>query len=114
MLAMNQALAAHDYHLFIDYNRRFHFVIYNAAGSQYLSTMIGSLWELAERYRYRYLFLKDRAVVIQAEHQAILDACHTRNSKLLRDAIVHHMNQTLAGVRDFILAELNHTQNHNK
>jgi DNA-binding GntR family transcriptional regulator len=106
---MNGVLEQHHYSAFIDYNRRFHFAIYEAAGSQYLANMIASLWELAERYRYRYLFLKDRAATIQAEHQAILDACHARDSKRLRDAIVYHMNQTLAGVRGYLLAEHHNT-----
>ena len=50
--------------------------------------MIASLWDLAERYRYRYVFFKDQGEVIQAEHKAILDACHAQDSKALREAIV--------------------------
>jgi len=106
--AMETALAAHDYEHFTAENRTFHLRIYDAAGSNYLSDMIQSLWVLAERYRYRYLFLKDQARNIQAEHRAILDACHARDRKQLRDAIVDHMNQTLAGVRGYILAGKDH------
>jgi DNA-binding GntR family transcriptional regulator len=106
--AMETALAAHDYERFTAENRAFHLRIYDAAGSNYLSDMIQNLWELAERYRYRYLFLKDQARNIQAEHRAILDACAARDRKILRDAIVDHMNQTLAGVRGYILAGKDH------
>jgi DNA-binding GntR family transcriptional regulator len=83
-------------------NRRFHFTIYDAAGSKYTVNMIQSLWELAERYRYRYVFFKDQGAVIQSEHQQILDACHARDRKKLRDAIVYHMHQTLLGVQKYI------------
>lgn len=103
---MAKSLAEHDYSRFMQANRDFHFIIYDAAGSKYLSNMIGTLWELAQRYRYRYVFFKDQAAVIQKEHQAILDACHERNSKALRDAVVYHMNQTYAGVRDYILTQI--------
>jgi DNA-binding GntR family transcriptional regulator len=57
---MGAALQAHDYHGFMEFNRQFHFVIYDAGGSRYLSNIIANLWELAERYRYRYVFLKDQ------------------------------------------------------
>jgi DNA-binding GntR family transcriptional regulator len=104
MTEMTEAMAAHDYNGFMQANRRFHFIIYDATGSRYLSNMIHSLWDLAERYRYRYMFLKDQAAVIQDEHQEILDACHAHDRKRLRDAIVYHMNQTLEGVRGYILS----------
>ena len=96
------ALEAHDFTAFTQLNRQFHFIIYDAAGSTYLAGMIASLWDLAERYRYRYVFFKDQAAVIQAEHKQILDACHARDPKALREAIIYHMNQTLNGIRSFV------------
>lgn len=105
MIEMGNALNDHDYSDFMRANRDFHFTIYKAAGSHYLLNMIVSLWELAQRYRYRYVFLKDQAAVIQSEHQTILDACHARDSKNLRDAVVYHMNQTYEGVRGYIMSQ---------
>lgn len=99
---MGRALEAHDYGAFTRLNRQFHFLIYDAAGSYHLSNMVSGLWDLAERYRYRYVYLKDQSHVIQAEHKAILDACHARDSKALREAIIYHMNQTLNGIRSFV------------
>ncbi|PJF27194.1 MAG: GntR family transcriptional regulator [Phototrophicales bacterium] len=107
---MDKALRAHDYEVFSQHNRAFHLTIYDTAGSQYLSDMIHSLWELAERYRYRYLFLKDQAEEIQAEHRAILNACYARDRKQLRDAVIYHLNQTLIGVRAYITAEQQHKE----
>jgi DNA-binding GntR family transcriptional regulator len=96
------ALESHDFGEFTTLNRQFHFIIYDSAGSTYLSGMIASLWDLAERYRYRYVFFKDQADVIQAEHKKILDACHAHDPKALREAIIYHMNQTLSGIRSFV------------
>lgn len=96
------ALETHDFAAFTHLNREFHFIIYDAAGSKYLAGMIASLWDLAERYRYRYVFFKDQAAVIQGEHKQILDACHAHDSKALREAIIYHMNQTLNGIRSFV------------
>ena len=99
MVEMGKALQERNYGAFSQTNHDFHFIIYNAAKSKYLVNMIANLWELAQRYRFRYVFMADQSPVIQAEHQAILDACHDRDAKALRDAIVQHMNQTLAGVK---------------
>ncbi len=99
---MGQALESHDFVAFSQLNRQFHFLIYAAAGSRYLSDLIARLWDLAERYRYRYIYLKDQSRVIQSEHKAILDACHARDGEQLQAAIVYHMNQTLNGIRAYI------------
>jgi DNA-binding GntR family transcriptional regulator len=104
---ISDALKAHDFSEFNHLNRRFHFLIYDAANSNYLSSLISGLWDLAERYRYRYVFFHDQAAVIQAEHQTILQACHAHDSAALRQAIVYHMMQTLNGIRAF--AEQQHS-----
>ncbi len=105
MREMDHGLAAHDYHAFMEANREFHFIIYEAASSRYLVNLISSLWDLAERYRYRYVFLKNQASIIQAEHQQILDACHAHDKRALRDAVVYHMNRTLQGVRAYLVEQ---------
>jgi DNA-binding GntR family transcriptional regulator len=107
---MGDALDRHDFTRFMVCNRQFHFTIYDAAGSRYLSNMIANLWDLAERYRFRYMFLKDQAPIIQSEHQAILDACLARDRNRLRDAIAYHMHQTLEGVRSYIVAHDGHKE----
>jgi DNA-binding GntR family transcriptional regulator len=99
MAEMGKALQDRNYSYFSQTNHDFHFIIYTAAKSKYLLNMIANLWELAQRYRFRYVSMTDQSPVIQAEHRAILDACHARDAKALRDAIVQHMNQTLAGVK---------------
>lgn len=105
MEKMDVALHHHDFDSFMRLNREFHFVIYDASGSRYLSNIIASLWELSERYRYRYMFIKDQGAAIQQEHQVITQACREHDSKVLRDAILHHMQQTLTGIRGYIERE---------
>lgn len=100
--AMDDALYEHDYARFNELNHDFHFTIYNAVGSRYLINMITTLWDLAERYRYRYLFLRDRSETIQAEHREILAACQARDKSRLRNAIIDHMHQTMIGIRSYI------------
>ncbi|MEP7287243.1 MAG: GntR family transcriptional regulator [Chloroflexota bacterium] len=99
MSQMSEALAIQDFRRFSALNRSFHFVIYKAADNRYLLNTIASLWELAERYRYRYLFIKNRAAIIQTEHQTILDACYAHDKDRLHEAIIYHMNQTISGIR---------------
>ncbi|MBE2270666.1 MAG: GntR family transcriptional regulator [Anaerolinea sp.] len=96
---MRDALEQDHYDDFTQLNRRFHFIIYDAANNSYLTDILSGLWDLAERYRYRYLFIKDKHDVINAEHQEILDACWMRDSERLRIAIERHIQQTLNGVR---------------
>ena len=103
--AMDVDLAAHNYSAFMSHNRQFHFTIYQAANSRYLMNLIAGLWDLAERYRFRYMFVKDQAAKTQAEHQAILEACRARDKEKLRDAILFHMTQTLIGIRAYLTAE---------
>jgi DNA-binding GntR family transcriptional regulator len=100
---MGAALDVDDFVYFNQTNHDFHFIIYRAAGSKYLVSMITNLWDLALRYRHRYMFLKDQAAVIQAEHQTILDACHARDAKALRNAMTYHMHQTYVGVRRYVM-----------
>ncbi len=105
MSTMGAALDNHDLSAFTVANRRFHFIIYEAAGSRYLLNMIISLWDLAERYRFRYIFLLNAGPIIQSEHQTILDACRIPDKSALRDAIVNHMHQTMLGVKTFLLSQ---------
>jgi DNA-binding GntR family transcriptional regulator len=99
---MGQALETHDFGAFTPLNRKFHFLIYEAAGSYHLTNMISNLWDLAERYRFRYVYLKDQSEVIQTEHKAVLAAARAGDSKALREAIIYHMEQTLNGIRSFV------------
>lgn len=97
-MQVNEALKKGDYDRFTRLNRQFHFVIFDAADSKYLSKVISGLWDLAERYRHRSTLIKDRAEAISVEHLAILDACEKREGDALRGAILDHLDRTLKDV----------------
>jgi DNA-binding GntR family transcriptional regulator len=101
---MNRTLEAHDYEGFSAVNHKFHFAIYSAAGSAYLCNAIATLWDLAVRYRFRYLMLKDQAEIIRQEHLEILNACRAHDGDRLRKAIVAHMYRTMQGIKEHLLA----------
>src|SRR5258708_29634166 len=101
MHKMTAELQHHDYVAFMTSNRHFHFTIYNAVGNQYLVNMITALWDLAERYRFQYIFVQDQGAVIQAEHQMIFEACRPRDPHKLQDAIINHMQRTLEAIKQY-------------
>lgn len=96
---LRNALDRDDYEEFTVLNERFHFLIYDAAGNKYLVEMIAGVWELAERYRYRYQFVKGQHDLINAEHQAILEAAQNHDAERLRVTVEQHIEQTLKGLR---------------
>jgi DNA-binding GntR family transcriptional regulator len=102
---MDQALEQHDYAGFMQHNRAFHFVIYDAPESRYLANMIAGMWDLSERYRYRYMYIKDQGAAVQREHRDIIDACRKRDPKEVRNAIIQHMQHTLRSIREYIARE---------
>ncbi len=99
MQQMISELDRHDYPAFMISNRQFHFTIYTACDNPYLTNMITTLWDMAERYRFQYVLRHERGQVIQSEHQVILDACRARNAAHLRDAITHHLQRTLDEIK---------------
>jgi DNA-binding GntR family transcriptional regulator len=105
-LQLQKALNRDDYEKFTRLNQAFHFVIYNAAGNKYLVEMISGLWELAERYRYRYQFVKGQHDLINAEHQAILEAAQNHDAERLQMMIEQHIQQTLKGVRSLAAKDI--------
>ncbi len=96
---MEMVLQKHDFTTFIGLNRQFHFTIYQAAGSDHLMNTIISLWDLSERYRYRYMFIQDQGQAIKREHQAILECCKAHNGDRLREKTIYHLHQTLLGIK---------------
>ncbi|MBL8160956.1 MAG: GntR family transcriptional regulator [Anaerolineae bacterium] len=96
---MSGALASGNYDDFTQSNRRFHFIIYEAANNHHLTDMLSGLWDMAERYRYRYQYILDEHDTVNADHQEILDACVAHDAARLRTAIDNHILRTLNGMR---------------
>jgi DNA-binding GntR family transcriptional regulator len=111
---MENELDTQDFNGFMTSNREFHFTIYNALENEYLTNMIAVLWDLAERYRYQYLFQRDQASTIKAEHRAIFDACRARAPQVLEDAIVNHMRRTLREVKSHFFKYVGNGNDHKR
>ena len=102
---MEDVLAIQDFATFTDLNRQFHFTIYRATGSHHTMSTIASLWDLSERYRYRYMFIHDQGKAIQREHRKIFEACQVHDGPGLREAIVYHMHQTEQGIKQYLRSQ---------
>jgi len=101
-IQMESVLQAEDFATFTLLNRQFHFTICRAAGSHHAMNSIISLWDLSERYRYRYMFIHDQGQAIKREHRIILEACVARDGQRLQQAIIFHMNQTRDGIKLYL------------
>jgi DNA-binding GntR family transcriptional regulator len=100
---MHMALISDQYEAFLDLDRSFHFLIYRSAGSHYLTETIQKMWELTERYRFRYLYLKEHAQRIHEEHYNIIHACCSRDKDGLQTAVMNHVSQTYETVRSYLM-----------
>jgi len=106
---MKAATENSDIHTFMLLNRKFHMHIYTAFNNRHLIQVIESLWERSELYRFRYMFVLRNADVIHQEHEAILEACRSRQAEVARDLARDHIHHTQVGLHQQIAAdELTH------
>jgi DNA-binding GntR family transcriptional regulator len=98
MREMQQATDAHDIALFMDLNRQFHMLIYEALGNQHLMQTILSLWERSELYRYRYMFVLHNAAKVHAEHAALVEACGAGDAPRAKELAILHIRNTQIGI----------------
>lgn len=106
-IEMSSALAHSSYDDFTRLNREFHFLIYHAADNHHLTDMLSGLWDMAERYRYRYQYILDEHDTVNADHQEIVDACAAHDAARLRIAIDNHILRTLNGMRQLAQQDMN-------
>ncbi len=83
---------------FFEANRRFHAVLYDAAGAPQLTRMIDPLLQQFQRFRSHYSLGQHPAVGEQ--HLHILEACTLRDPDLAEDAVRAHILGVLDGIRD--------------
>src|SRR5262249_48444430 len=91
---MKQVTANGDVSAYITLNREFHLGIYSVLGNQTLLQVIQNLWQRSELYRYRYMFVAHDPERVHLEHQAILDACRSRDQMAARQAAMSHIQGT--------------------
>jgi DNA-binding GntR family transcriptional regulator len=74
-------------------HQRFHFALYEGAGSRWLLRLITPLWESSERYRVN-IVRKARFDIRQAEHEEIFAAVEAGESDRAADLVHDHLVQT--------------------
>jgi DNA-binding GntR family transcriptional regulator len=91
--------AAHDFDLFLELNRSFHFTIYRAAHRRTILQIIEQLWDRSARYRHFQLHaIPDRAQASQFETDAILVAARRRDAEAVGYLIRYKIHQTIVGL----------------
>lgn len=75
---------------------RFHFTLYEAAGSPWLVRLIRPLWENSERYRIASLHARGRKSIEErrVEHERILEACRRGHPRAAARELHQHLALT--------------------
>lgn len=72
----------------------FHFALYDAANSRWMSRLIRPLWETSERYRFAMLPIKLNLDKRRLEHERILQACIDHDADSAARELYNHLAQT--------------------
>jgi DNA-binding GntR family transcriptional regulator len=88
--------ASQDLATFIDTNRHFHFLLFEAAGMPQLDHHLRLLWESSESYRTRYYLHASNVTRVHADHAAIVEAVRTRDAPAAIEALRRHRDTAVA------------------
>jgi DNA-binding GntR family transcriptional regulator len=72
----------------------FHFALYDAANSRWMSRLIRPLWESSERYRFAMLPVRMNLDKRRSEHERILQACIAHEAPLAARELHNHLART--------------------
>lgn len=75
-------------------HKDFHFTLYSASASRWLVRLIIPLWESCERYRHKWVPLKEELRNRGDEHDAILNACVSRDPDKAALLLHNHLART--------------------
>ena len=80
----------------------FHFALYDAANSRWMSRLIHPLWETSERYRFAMLPVRQNLDKRRLEHERILQACIDHDP----DVAVRELHNHLARTANLVAAQM--------
>jgi DNA-binding GntR family transcriptional regulator len=72
----------------------FHFALYDAANSRWMSRLIHPLWETSERYRFAMLPVRQNLDKRRLEHERILQACIDHDPDVAARELHNHLART--------------------
>lgn len=89
-----KAYKSRDVRLIWSTHTAFHFALYNAAHSHWMTRLITPLWETSERYRFAMLPVRLNLDQRREEHERILQACIAHNPRLASSELHNHLART--------------------
>jgi len=101
---MSDAVTSRDRPALLRLNRTFHFVIYEAASSPLLLTLLRNLWNRCSIYRQAYVQSEERARKSHQEHAELLQACKARDAHRAEQIMRVHVERTASALRGQIHA----------
>lgn len=112
-IALQQALAeAQQYGDFVAADRRFHQLLYEAAGMAELVDLVGRVSGHVDRLRRLHLPTAGKTTLILRDHRAIAEAIAVGDATGAQDALRTHLSGTLSAVEeirrlhpDYVLSE---------
>ncbi len=112
-IALQQALAeAQQYGDFVAADRRFHQLLYEAAGMAELVDLVGRVSGHVDRLRRLHLPTAGKTALILRDHRAIAEAIAAGDATGAQDALRTHLSGTLSAVEeirrlhpDYVLSE---------
>lgn len=89
-----EAYGREDLRLIWSTHTAFHFAIYDAAGSRWMTRLIRPLWDTTDRYRFAMLPMRTSLDTRRVEHEAILAACVEQEPGLAAVLVHNHLATT--------------------
>ncbi|MHA7190239.1 GntR family transcriptional regulator [Arthrobacter sp. MDT2-16] len=85
-------------------NRRFHFILVEAAGMPRLERMIQILWDATDAYRFVYYGSESNRSRVEDEHVLIIEAFAERDTEKLILLLDEHREHAVKALRTFLEA----------
>ena len=98
------ASAAGDLLRMTEANRRFHFVLVEAAGMPRLDRIVQVLWDATEAYRFVYYGVESNRERVEREHLLIIEAFEQRDAASLIRLLDEHREHAVEALRAFLEA----------
>ena len=102
---LEKAVAANDFTVVPELDRRFRFTIYDASLRPILLGMLSSLWDRASLYRHLYNRLPDHAPQTLAKYKKIYTACQAGDAMAAGQAVREYIRQTAEETREKLEAD---------
>jgi DNA-binding GntR family transcriptional regulator len=99
---VERASAAADILPMTEANRRFHFVLFSAAGMPRLERLIQVLWDATDTYRFIYYGAPTNRQRVEDEHNLIIDAFAARDAERLVSELNKHRDHAVEALQTFL------------